>query len=114
MKTKFIIATLGKINFVQLQKMRPEIIINQSMQSIARDIAILYDYNYTAMTTDKIKQHTIYRSIFYAALPISTGINENDEHISQFKNAEDTIDGQETILLSCFHYNLYIYTSKTY
>ncbi len=83
-----------------------------SIQSIARDIAILYDYNYTAMTTDNIKQYvlsqitnpyhsilfnpdinrtkqcTIYRSIFHAALPISTDINEAGDHISKHRNAE--------------------------
>eukprot|EP01083_Nonionella_stella_P094732 265872_1 len=91
-----------------------------SIQSIARDIAILYDYNYTLMRFNDIKEYvlsrinnpyysilfnpdinttkecTIYRSIFHAALPISTNINGN-KHESKYRNGEDRKDEQELI-----------------
>eukprot|EP01084_Bolivina_argentea_P086336 156049_1 len=44
------------------------------------------------------KKCSIYRSIFHAGLPIATSIdNDNNDHISSYKNAEDREDEQESV-----------------
>eukprot|EP01083_Nonionella_stella_P126566 383151_1 len=90
-----------------------------SIQSMARDIAISYNYNYSAMSVadiksyvleritnpyysilfnpdiNRTKQSHIYRTLLHAAMPIATGKDVDGAHVSKYVNAEDHYTEQE-------------------
>eukprot|EP01083_Nonionella_stella_P069779 186219_1 len=90
-----------------------------SIQSMARDLAISYNYNYSAMSVadiksyvleritnpyysilfnpdiNRTKQSHIYRTLLHAAMPIATGKDVDGAHVSKYVNAEDHYTEQE-------------------